>query len=122
MVALFRGPCDVGAPSAVRQALRAVQATGALSASLADDLLLAATELVTNAVSAGAHTVEVLLDTPPPHVMLDVTDDAPGSPIAGRPTSSDTSGRGLRIVEALSDQWGCRPTESGKTMWARFTD
>lgn len=122
LVALFRGPCDSGVPHAVRQALRDVQATGALSGAVLEDVLLAATELVTNAVNAGARTVEVLLDTPPPHVILDVTDDAPGQPTPGHPTASDTSGRGLRIVEALADQWGFRSTPDGKTVWARFTD
>lgn len=121
-VPLFTGPCDSAVPVAVRRALRAFEATGALSSSVADDLLLAATELVTNAFNAGARTVEVVLQTPPPHLTLDVTDDAPGHPTVGNPSASDTSGRGLLIVAALAEQWGCRPTESGKTVWARFTD
>lgn len=121
-LALFAGPCDATAPVAVRQALRAAQASGAVPAEVADDLLLAATELVTNAVNAGARTVEVLLATPPPYLVLDVTDDAPGQPTLGNPSESDTSGRGLRIIETLAEQWGCRPTAHGKTVWARFTD
>lgn len=122
LVALFRGPCHSGVAGDVRRALHALQTTGTLSASLVQDLLLAATELVTNAVNAGARTVEVRLDTASPHVLLDVTDDAAGSPVLGRPTASDTSGRGLCIVEALAEQWGWLATDSGKTVWARFTD
>jgi anti-sigma regulatory factor (Ser/Thr protein kinase) len=122
LVALFRGPCDANVPVAVRKALREVQASGAVSAAVADDLLLAATELITNAVNAGARTVEVLLETPPPYTKIDVTDDAPGEPRPGNPTAHDTSGRGLRIIEALAHEWGYRTTGDGKTVWARFTD
>lgn len=120
LVALFRGPCDSGVPLAVRGTLRAVAQTGELSPSIIEDLVLAATELVTNAVNAGARSVEVLLETPPPHLELDVTDDAPGRPTPRHPAAEDVSGRGLQIVEALADQWGYRRTSDGKTVWARF--
>lgn len=33
---------------------------------------------------------------------------------------ADCDGRGLVIVEALSDQWGVRPREAGKTVWAHL--
>lgn len=122
IVPLFRGPGSAEAPAAVRRALRTVQQTGVLPAELADDLLLAATELVTNAVNAGAQTVEVLLEVPPPRVKLDVTDDAPGAPQLREPGPSDTSGRGLHIVAALARQWGSLRTETGKTVWAQFSD
>lgn len=32
-----------------------------------------------------------------------------------------TSGRGLSIVEALSDEWGVSQNSSGKTVWALLT-
>ncbi|MGW1713083.1 ATP-binding protein [Streptomyces sp. NPDC002156] len=32
----------------------------------------------------------------------------------------DCDGRGLVIVEGLSDKWGVRPRETGKTVWAHL--
>ncbi|MFJ5308157.1 ATP-binding protein [Streptomyces sp. NPDC088350] len=33
----------------------------------------------------------------------------------------DVNGRGLVIVECLSDNWGVRPREFGKTVWAHMS-
>ena len=48
------------------------------------------------------------------------TDDHP--PVyAPTGTSLDEHGRGLRIVDALSEEWGWAPTlPVGKTVWARL--
>lgn len=55
-------------------------------------------------------------------VLCTVTDPSP-VPVTPRPHDflADT-GRGLRIVQALSDDWGCSvPSDgSGKTVWARI--
>jgi anti-sigma regulatory factor (Ser/Thr protein kinase) len=44
---------------------------------------------------------------------------------AGEPAadSAQTGGRGLFLVEALADRWGCvpRPDGPGKTVWAEYT-
>lgn len=32
----------------------------------------------------------------------------------------DVGGRGLLIVDGLSDNWGARPRESGKTVWSHL--
>jgi serine/threonine-protein kinase RsbW len=36
------------------------------------------------------------------------------------PESGDVGGRGLVIVQALSDRWGVQVTDSGKTVWCEF--
>ncbi|GGP63660.1 hypothetical protein [Streptomyces sindenensis] len=33
----------------------------------------------------------------------------------------ETSGRGLLIVGALAEQWGVRPRNPGKTVWAHLS-
>lgn len=39
-----------------------------------------------------------------------------------RATETDTSGRGLFIVEAVSDEWGVRYEDDGrKTVWATIS-
>ncbi|MFK4018276.1 ATP-binding protein [Streptomyces albogriseolus] len=44
---------------------------------------------------------------------------------AGEPAadSARTGGRGLFLIEALADRWGCvpRPDGPGKTVWAEYT-
>ncbi|MFE6063707.1 ATP-binding protein [Streptomyces sp. NPDC056431] len=65
----------------------------------------------------GARLV-LLLDTA--ELRIEVT-DARGDrlPTAQRPGSSSESGRGLLLVESLSDDWGVRPHHpGGKTVWA----
>lgn len=73
------------------------------------DLLLALTELATNAVRAARTAVEVRCWLAPDAVMLEVTDDGPGFD-AGIPRSSRDldplaeRGRGLFLVAALVDE------------------
>lgn len=119
-VVLFSGACDDGTARQVRRQLRGLQESlGATSRSV-EDLELAVTELITNAVRAGAHLVEVRLDSPDPAFCLQVSDDAPGMPVRGEAGPRDLHGRGLQIVADLSEAWGTMTTESGKTVWARF--
>jgi hypothetical protein len=115
------GPPDVeytfeheqSAPRAVRQALGPIIGTG----SLANDVKLAASELVTNVVR---HTddggcIHAWGGNP---LRLEVHDTSPVLPArVSRPTNS---GRGLRIVNAVSSDWGTRATPNGKMVWAEF--
>lgn len=41
----------------------------------------------------------------------------PWRPTPRSPGPADPSGRGLRIVEAMSDTWGVIPSPNGNTMW-----
>jgi hypothetical protein len=50
-----------------------------------------------------------------------VRDDHPGAPVAAQPGADDESGRGLLIVEHLSDRYGWYPLEGArpaKVTWA----
>jgi two-component sensor histidine kinase len=52
-------------------------------------------------------------------VHLAVSDGGgPTVPELGEPTQGATGGRGLRIVERLSDRWGMSAGEDGTTVWA----
>ncbi len=70
-----------------------------------DDVVLVASELVTNAVQAGAHsiTVEILLDSG--RIELEVEDDAQGWPTPRIPQPDEVHGRGLAITDAVADHW-----------------
>jgi anti-sigma regulatory factor (Ser/Thr protein kinase) len=83
-----------------------------------DDVGLVVSELVTNAVNAGARTVAVDLAVHRGYVRLAVADDAAGRPVPQSPSTRETGGRGLHIVDQLSRGWGYIPTPGGKEVWA----
>lgn len=105
---------------AVRARLAALP-DGRVPRGLVGDCQLIATELVSNAVNAHADWVDVDLLLFDDHLELQVRDQAGGVPIPQEPSVTDTGGRGLRIVDAISSAWGFRTEpDRGKTVWARL--
>ncbi len=52
-------------------------------------------------------------------VVFAVLDPSDEAPVLRRPDSAAETGRGLQVVDALSDVWGWSPlSESGKAVWA----
>jgi serine/threonine-protein kinase RsbW len=85
-----------------------------------EPVMLVANELVANAI-VHAHSSPVLsLEDAGLDLLLRVADDGPNLPVARRATPGDEGGRGLMLVEALSDRWGVDPSESGKSIWVTF--
>jgi PAS domain S-box-containing protein len=83
------------------------------------DVTLIASELVTNAMVHGGPPVELRLERNGSRIVVEVQDDAAGHlPRARRPADDDEHGRGLHIVDALSDEWGIRGTDRGKCVWS----
>ncbi|MGF1426088.1 ATP-binding protein [Kitasatospora sp. LaBMicrA B282] len=132
---LWRFPAELASVARARAALQAAlrgAPTPLHSPQLSYELRLIASELVTNAIRHGCHpdpvraaeeNIELLFWTADGHHWLAVSD--PGS---GRPALAATAdtrdplacgGRGLVLVEALSDIWAVvpRPTR-GKTVVA----
>jgi PAS domain S-box-containing protein len=86
------------------------------------DLALVTSELVTNAMVHGGAPVDLRLQRTGTRVVLEVRDDAASSlPRPQDPDDDDEHGRGLRIVETLSDEWGMRTTDRGKCVWSART-
>jgi two-component sensor histidine kinase len=86
-----------------------------------DTVLLLASELVTNAVRHAATPFELTVSVNGRGVVVAVVDqDRRHPPRLCDPGPEDTHGRGLRIVEELSESWG---TESmagdAKRVWFR---
>jgi anti-sigma regulatory factor (Ser/Thr protein kinase) len=85
---------------------------------LVDDVELVLSELMTNAIQAGATRVSIELHAHPDWVLVSVEDDA-GGQVTIRPGSPTAAGgRGLPIVAALSTQWGVEARSRGKRVWA----
>ena len=88
---------------------------------LIDDVRLAASELATNAVLHARQPFTVSLRGDDCLVVLCVRDPCRRSPVQGAAEDTDTHGRGLAIVEALSHDWGVdRGTGTAKSVWASF--
>jgi anti-sigma regulatory factor (Ser/Thr protein kinase) len=85
-----------------------------------DDVVLAASEVVTNAVLHGEGPVDVQISMRGPVLRVEVTDDGEPVPVHGPELDEDAeSGRGLFIVDVLASRWGVVPTSPGpgKTVW-----
>lgn len=93
---------------------------------LADDAELLVSELMTNAIQATpgmppAAPVALYLAADHDRLTLLVWDACPEPPVH-RPHDDDAvNGRGLEIIEAVSDRCGsCVPDQGGKVVWAWF--
>jgi anti-sigma regulatory factor (Ser/Thr protein kinase) len=90
----------------------------------ADDLEVITSELVTNAIQhvrgGGTGTVGVTLARTrnPEAVTVVVTDSSQEGPVTRTTLDGSERGRGLRIVDELSDCWGWNPEDGGKTVYA----
>ncbi|WP_435062010.1 ATP-binding protein [Amycolatopsis thermoflava] len=85
-----------------------------------EDIVLAASELVTNAVEHGQGEVTVVLRQNGDRLLLRVWDDDVHVPVP-RPAEQDSvRGNGLVIVEAVSESWGYETGSDGKWVWAEF--
>jgi serine phosphatase RsbU (regulator of sigma subunit)/anti-sigma regulatory factor (Ser/Thr protein kinase) len=78
---------------------------------------LVASELVTNALQHGSGPITVRLRLGPRHVCLDVDDGSPAFPEPRTAEDDDEGGRGLQLIGALTDSWGTRPLDHGKSVW-----
>ncbi|WP_209717650.1 ATP-binding protein [Marmoricola sp. OAE513] len=113
-------PADLRAPAQARSFV-ATQLEGiGDDETLGEDLVLIVSELVTNAVRAGAARIDVQLSTTSDRIDLQVTDDAEGWPTPRPSLPGDTGGRGLAIVEQLADTWGTQKRNPGKTVTATW--
>jgi anti-sigma regulatory factor (Ser/Thr protein kinase) len=81
-------------------------------------LKIVISELVTNAVQHSEPPIHLRMRRRPASVVVEVDDAGPGfDPAVERSTSS----RGLRIVAALSDDWGVDRLEHGQRAWAELS-
>lgn len=93
---------------------------------ISDDLEMAVSEVVTNALIHAGSDVDMRLYRYPDRVRLEVrdTDSAPPIPssfsMSEEGRSKAENGRGMVIVENVSGCWGSSPNGRGKTVWIEF--
>ncbi|MCX5211850.1 ATP-binding protein [Kitasatospora sp. NBC_00240] len=90
-----------------------------LPSGLLEDLELVLGELVANAVavSGPADRVDVNVDLAAHGLLVEVADQSPETPAPRPADTDDEDGRGLLIVDALTESWGWRPNPRGKVVW-----
>lgn len=91
----------------------------------AEEIRLCVSELATNALvhgTAPGHGFLVKLDADEEVVRLEVHDSRRKYPEARHAAGTETSGRGLVLVDALADGWGVEDREdrTGKIVWSFF--
>jgi anti-sigma regulatory factor (Ser/Thr protein kinase) len=88
-----------------------------------DGAELVTSELVTNAVQASHwanSVVSVCLALQHDRLFVLVWDCCTEPPSHCHANYDDESGRGLAIVDVLSEQWGTCPVADGKVVWAQL--
>jgi anti-sigma regulatory factor (Ser/Thr protein kinase) len=107
------------AQSVVRARRFAVESLTGLDPELTDALAVMVSELVTNSVRHAASEFTVAIDRDADRIRVAVSDLGEQRPSLRNPDPTEQSGRGLQIVNALSDDWGIAEAagRTGKTVW-----
>ena len=113
----FEDRCVSSRPGRWRRELRPVL-RGFAGVQRADDVLLAASELVSNGVEHAGGVTSLRVTGVAGTVTVEVEDPLPH--MVDRAAPRPERGRGLGITASVSDAWGWHPTASGKVVWARF--
>jgi anti-sigma regulatory factor (Ser/Thr protein kinase) len=84
------------------------------------DGALIISELATNAIIHGGSAFRASIERTANVVRIAIEDVGPGLPQSRRAFHSALDGRGLAIVEELSDRWGCDRLDDGKAFWVEL--
>lgn len=109
------------APGQARSAVREF-ARDVLSVESTSTAELLVSELVTNALTHGEGAITVLMEHEAAGLVVTVCDAEPTRPFVSPQMPLALGGRGLRMVEALADDWGVAPAAEGpgKGVWFRL--
>jgi anti-sigma regulatory factor (Ser/Thr protein kinase) len=113
-----RFPAKRDAPSAARRFVADALTRWGVDGSSLDDARLVLSELTSNAVVHARSPFSVAIRPEGSRVRISVHDTSPVRPTLRDNGIAGTSGRGMRLVAALSDDWGVDVTADGKTVWA----
>ena len=111
-----RFPADPNSVTAARRFATDALTNDAVDVSQAVELMVS--ELATNCVRHAHTSFRLAITRTDEEIRIEVTDDGGGDPRMQSPRPDEPSGRGLRIVDMLSKQWGItRDSSPGKTVW-----
>jgi serine/threonine-protein kinase RsbW len=93
------------------------------SAEILEAVELMVSELATNCIRHTNSGFDLTIIRSGPHIRVEATDHAGGTPTMRSPEPTDPSGRGLKIIDMLSAGWGVQSASGmGKTVWFTISD
>ncbi|HET6533901.1 MAG TPA: SpoIIE family protein phosphatase [Actinoplanes sp.] len=105
-------------PSRVRQWMTARLRDWAVPDPVIGAAILCTSELTTNALLHAGTPAEVRIDLSAERLLVSVADTGTrGSVTRAHTDALSSRGRGLGLIEELSDSWGTDPTVRGSTVW-----
>jgi anti-sigma regulatory factor (Ser/Thr protein kinase) len=91
---------------------------GGVATDVVLEVMLMVSELATNAIVHAGTTFGLSIERADRWVRVEVVDGGSGDVQMLAPSMGDSQGRGLQLVELLSDRWGTTSlTEGGKVVW-----
>jgi anti-sigma regulatory factor (Ser/Thr protein kinase) len=111
-------PAESTGPSRVRQWMRARLREWSVPDPVIGAAILCTSELTTNALLHAGTPAQVHIDLSTQRLLVSVADTGTRGSVT--PTKADTMssrGRGLGLIEELSDAWGTDPSVRGATVW-----
>jgi anti-sigma regulatory factor (Ser/Thr protein kinase) len=115
MTSVRKFGCQLESVPAARRFVRDVLSDQAREVLDAAELMTS--ELATNCVQHAQTCFELAINAAQREIRVEVRDVGRGRPTRQSPAPTDRTGRGLLIVEAMSDTWGIEPSARGKTVW-----
>ncbi|HZT67810.1 MAG TPA: ATP-binding protein [Acidimicrobiales bacterium] len=114
-------PAHPSAPTSARSFVAGVMTRWGMD-ELAETATLLVSELVTNAIQHASSEVDIVVAGAGSAVRVAVHDHSGRVPLRLMTDADGRGGRGLQLVESLSDAWGvdCSPGD-GKDVWFEMT-
>jgi anti-sigma regulatory factor (Ser/Thr protein kinase) len=115
-------PMSTDAPSLARELTRHARCLEH-KAAISDVAQLLVSELVTNALKHGLPPIELRIRCRDDSILeVGVSDASPTPPMTKLTEDPEAEhGRGITLVDVLSDSWGVSPSEAGKRVWFRLS-
>lgn len=101
----------------IRRSLRALLTGWEIAADVVDDALLVVEELVANVVDHAPTRFQLAVQLTGRVLRVEVRDAGTGLPQIRPFDPNAARGRGLQVINALAQRWGCDRDDSGKTIW-----
>jgi anti-sigma regulatory factor (Ser/Thr protein kinase) len=109
-------PPDTDSPRRARRFVEDALCDGA-PADVVELAVLLVSEVVTNAILHARSSVRVAITWDNQRLRVEVADKSAARPVARQFAPDSGTGRGLRLIEELSDAWGTQLVVDGKVVW-----
>ncbi|WP_203940406.1 SpoIIE family protein phosphatase [Spirilliplanes yamanashiensis] len=116
--ATMAAPAEPTAPSRVRHWMTSRLRSWGVPEPVIGAAVLCASELTTNALLHAGTAATVHIDLSAERLLVSVADTGTrGGVVRARAEALSSRGRGLGLIEEMSDAWGTDPTVRGTTVW-----